>query len=39
MNKRVYGDISFKVNWQGEIVAIQPRARVWRDGTNQNILN
>ncbi|HBW35553.1 MAG: hypothetical protein VR66_17120 [Peptococcaceae bacterium BRH_c23] len=30
MNKRVYGNISFKVNWQGEIVAIQPRTRVWR---------
>jgi len=30
MNKSVYGDISFKLNWQGEIVAIQPRTRVWR---------
>ena len=30
MNKRVYGNISFKLNWQGEIVAIQPRTRVWR---------
>ncbi|MCO1602820.1 hypothetical protein [Desulfosporosinus nitroreducens] len=30
MNKRVYGNISLKLNWQGEIVAIQPRTRVWR---------
>ena len=30
MNKRVYGDISYKLNWQGEIVAIQPRTRIWR---------
>jgi len=30
MNKRVYGNISYKLSWQGEIVAIQPRTRVWR---------
>jgi hypothetical protein len=30
MIKNVYGDTSLKINWQGEIVAIQPRTRVWR---------
>lgn len=30
MMKSVYGDTSVKMNWQGEIVAIQPRTRVWR---------
>ena len=30
MIKSVYGNTLLKVNWQGEIVAIQPRTRVWR---------
>ena len=28
--KNMYGSTSIKINWQGEIVAIQPRTRVWR---------
>ncbi|MBC8062851.1 MAG: hypothetical protein H7Y18_19640 [Clostridiaceae bacterium] len=30
MIKNIFGSTSLKVNWQGEIVAIQPRTRVWR---------
>ncbi len=30
MNKRVCGNVSVKLNWKGEIAAIQPRTRVWR---------
>lgn len=30
MAKNIFGNISSKVNWEGEIVSIQPRTRVWR---------
>ena len=30
MIKNILGSTSLKMNWQGEIVAIQPRTRVWR---------
>jgi len=30
MINNIYGCTSVKLNWQGEIVAIQPRTRVWR---------
>ncbi|MBK5262832.1 MAG: hypothetical protein JJE17_09730 [Peptostreptococcaceae bacterium] len=30
MIKNIYGNTLLKVNWQGEIVSIQPRTRVWR---------
>ncbi|MGK0466222.1 hypothetical protein [Clostridium sp.] len=28
--KNILGSTSLKVKWQGEIVSIQPRTRVWR---------
>lgn len=34
MLKNIIENTSLKVNWQGEIVAIQPRTRVWRYLTN-----
>lgn len=30
MTRNIYENSSFKINWQGEIVSIQPRTRVWR---------
>ena len=30
MIKNSFGNTSLKVNWQGEIISIQPRTRVWR---------
>ena len=30
MVKNIFGNISAKVNWEGKIVSIQPRTRVWR---------
>lgn len=30
MIKNIFGSTSLKVNWQGEIVAIQLRTSVWR---------
>lgn len=30
MIKNIFGNTSLKVNWQGEILSIQPRTRVWR---------
>lgn len=30
MAKNIFGNTSAKVNWEGKIVSIQPRTRVWR---------
>lgn len=30
MANNIFGNNTSKVNWQGEIVSIQPRTRVWR---------
>jgi len=30
MANNIFGDTPLKVNWEGEIVSIQPRTRVWR---------
>jgi hypothetical protein len=30
MIKNVFGSVSLKMDWQGEIVSIQPRTSVWR---------
>jgi hypothetical protein len=30
MAKNIFTDTSQKISWQGEIVSIQPRTRVWR---------
>ena len=30
MTRDIYENTSLKVNWQGEIISIQPRTRVWR---------
>ena len=30
MIKNIFGSISLKIDWRGEIVSIQPRTRVWR---------
>lgn len=30
MTRDINENTSIKVNWQGEIVSIQPRTRIWR---------
>jgi len=37
MANNIFGDTSLKVNWEGEIVSIQPRTRVWRYLTDNRI--
>jgi hypothetical protein len=34
MAKNIFKNASSKVNWEGKIVSIQPRTRVWRYFTN-----